>query len=908
MKKNLKGCVEQLPVEEPQILWDVNRYDDIEAVGMKPDLAHKKNAHMTAAWQFAKTTRVRIPNPAALSQFRYLTFSVLSVGGAGGSFSLFFDCGDEARDGYECTLNIARDGWNDYRLELPFLRAVGTPSGWGDVRAIVLDSAVGGQANRSETVLYFDHLFGWEGTALPLYAKMPELKGAAVFSRTGTYSIVDRKKIANTPDGETAHPFERDGVLWLPMAPVAAGIARSAVVDNRAFTLNFTYRRKKYSFSATSCNMTVNGEEEPLGFYPAVVAGTLFFPAEFVKQFFHWRQIYLDPIGLIVISNRKNVFDPMRDEERVWQLVADTCFVRPTGEEILEDLHRNFPNPGRGRLFASFDELMQLRRDAKSDPALGGYVASLKEKWGSKSTAFVAPIPEKIPTDAEAVFHCDALLATAMLYRVTGDKIYSERTAELALATGAWEVWEQLSPARLGSLALALSVAYDWCRHVWSEGRKATVERTLLRGVLRPMLATLDGNGRMWRVGSPAAAVAGSGILAASLALADVYPQTSYKLLDRVLRNLEPCFAALSPDGGMVESAGAWADLSHSLALTVAMLRRACGTDYGLSAAPGFAATAYFPLYAETASGAWNYHNAAEDAIDTSMLFFFSRLSEDPVLARMRRRELLSGKKEVTPFDILFYVPVDDAFVPHLALDTVYRRAGLAVMRSDWGDGANLIGLHGGCNRASGGDLDAGSVILEMGGERFFAETGGDDSLPLLLRRRAAGQNAWFVDPHDESIPDQNPDAVARLTEMRTSDERAYAIVDMSGVSDRLARAKRGVMLTEARRVAVIQDEISMTDPAELTWRLWTRAEVQLTPSGRSATLTQNGKRLACRLGGVGSPARFEVEHFEKWTALTVRIPAREKVRIAVICRLLTEGESLGERGYEVVPMSRWCE
>ncbi|MBQ8212545.1 MAG: hypothetical protein IJZ80_00925 [Clostridia bacterium] len=911
MKKNLKGCVELIEAGESRVLVDMNQIDMIERTGLVPDLAHKKSAHATAKWHFEALSRaVFATGGSDLTAVRYLTFSVFAIAGIGGSFSLMFDssAAGEGRNGYEMTLPITRDGWNSYRLELPFMRAVGEPTGWDKIESICFDCVAGGQANHANTKLYIDNLFVWEDMAPPLYASMPELKGAAVFSRTGNFSIVDRKRISNTPDGSIAKPFERNGILWLPMATVAAGIAHSAVVDTVAETLSFTYRRKKYFFVANERKMTVNGVSEPLTFAPISVGGCLFFPCDFVRNFFRWRQTFTDPMGLIVLSNRKSIFESRRDEGVIWQLIADTTFLRPDGERVLADLHRNFPNPARGRLLASFDELMQLRKNAKVDAQLGDYVERLKSVYGLRSERFAKP---SVAADADVAMMTEAseaILAFAMLYRVTGDKQYAERVAVECEAIAAIENWGNAS--EIAQISFGVTVGYDWCRHIWSEGRKALIERGLLRAAMRPCLAAYDGKGRMWRLGGAEAAEINCAMLALSLAMADVYPQTSYKLLDRVLRNIEPCFESLAPDGGHPESVSAWEKSCRALVLTVAMLRRACGSDYGFGSAPGFAATAYFPIHAETSNGSWNYHDATAHAVDTSLLFRMSQEMGDPVPAWMRRQQILSGKKQVHPFDILFYTPVDDSMAPYLPLDAVYRKAGLAMMRSGWSAEANFVGLHGGRNHERRGDLDAGSVVLEMGGVRFFEETGGEENLPMLLRRRAAGQNTFAVEPAAEPAPDQNPDAIARLVEMRSAPERAYAVVDMASTSDLILRGKRGAMLTDGRSVAVIQDEVTLEREAEVVWHFWTKAEVKLNASGRVATLKKDGKTLACRISGIGSPVRFEAKSIEDsgMTCLEVRANGKEKLRVAFVCRLLAEGESAASRVYEVVPMSRWSE
>lgn len=905
MKKNLKGYVEKYEIGESTCLVDMNQYDMIESAGMTPDLKHKKSAHMTAAWRFSERTRVAIPMGGAdLTDYRYLTFSVFAVQGAGGSFSLTFDGSAEGagESGYECTLPIHRDGWNEYRVELPFLRALKQVPGWDHIGSICLDCAIGGQANSTNTVLYIDNLFVRQEPPVPAFVTMPELKGAAAFSRTGSFSIVDRKRIANTVDGSDAKPFEQNGTLWLPMAPVAAGIAHGAVVDTIAGTLAFTYRRKKYLFTAGSNKMTVNGQEEYLGFIPGNLNGTLFFPSEFVRSFFHWRQTYVHPLGLIVLSNRRNVFEIPRDEEIIWQLVADMTFLRPDGQRILNDLHRRYPNPARGRLLASYDELMQLRRDAKTDAALKGLVNDLKARKADASRE------EQIGADLSA--YTEALLEFSILYRVTGDKTYSERAAVMAEELARMESWEGDSVRTLGEVGFGMAVCYDWCHHVWSEARKAVVERGMLRNGMRPGVALYDGKGKMWYPGGAVCATVNGGMLAMALALADIYPETALKLLDRILRNVEPCFAAYAPDGGYAESVAGWEKSHRGLAMIVAMLEKACGTDYGLGAAPGFLATAYFPLMTEGACGSWNYGSTPCGAVDTCLLPWFSKRTEDPALAWMRRQQILSGKKAVHPFDILFYTPVDENEIPNLPLDAVYRKAGLVTMRSDWSAGAMMVGLHGGKNRIPGGELDAGSVILECGGERFFSETGGVEALPLMTRYRAEGQNTLVINPVEAPAMDQNPDASAELLTVKGNAGQVFAVVDMSSTNDAILRGKRGVMLIEGRRVAVIQDELTLDASGVACWSVWTEAEVTLTKSGRTAKLTRNGKTLVCRLCGVGSPARFEAQaHPESgFTRITVQVEVKERLRMAVVCRMLQDGETGNEKHYEMTPMSKWEE
>lgn len=921
MKKNLRSMIETWQESPAQILVDMNQYDLIESTGMKPDLSHKKSAHISAAWRLRDLARVVIPMGGSdLSGVRYLTFSVCAAGAAGASFRLVFSNSQTGENvgGYETVVTVAKDGWNDYRFEIPFLHGTGKCTGWNDIGSIILEVLNVPTEGRSP-VLYIDSFYVYESDLAPVYARMPELKGAAVFSKTGSFSIIDRKRIPNSIDDSEAKPFEEDGILWLPMAPVAAGLAFSCVVDNRALTLSFTYRRKKYAFSATSNCVTVDGVEAELGFFPRVCGGMLFFPADYVREFFRWRQMFVDGMGLIILSNRKNIFQSGRDSAILWQLVAATTFWRPEADRVLGDLRRRF-SASRGRLLLSHDELMQLRRRAKEEPELAAYLKDLKKHYDGVLNS--EPIAAAVPRTAQQLTSAlnssaERVFALSTLYRLTGNKKYCERAALECEALAKFNDWNSGLMSSVGAVSFAVAICYDWCHHVWSEGRKAIVERAMLRNGMRVGLETYDGKRRMWIDGGTASAVVNAGMLAMALALADIYPETALKLVDRVLRNVESCFASYAPDGGYSEGVGAWEKSSRALAMLIAMLQKACGNDYGFASAPGFAATGYFGIVTETEIGMWNFHNSCACPTETSTLFWLSQQYNNPTYAAVRHQQIASGAKQVTPLDLLFYTPVDESFVPVLPQDTVYRKAGLAILRSGWGKEDAFVGLHGGANDEVNGDLDAGSIILDMAGVRFFAETGGIESLPIMMRRRAVGQNTIVVNPAAEPAPDQEPHAVAKIIEMKGREDCIYAVVDMTATSKDILRGKRGVMLTDDRKTVVIQDELVLKAPGEILWTVYTPANVEILNGGKVAKLTIGDKVLKCQIGGFGK-AKFEAETVENsnvpfnselcLTRLFIKAEVKERLRLSVAAKVIGEGDDFDAKLYEVAPISTWGE
>ena len=897
MKKNLKTIIETTHFEAPKCILDMNNYEMIENSGMIPDLKHQQSAHITARWEPATLAcaRISLGNPD-LSAYRYLTFSVFAIKGEGRRFRLRFESDTQANGegGYTATLPISRNGWNDYRLELPFLQSEGTTCGWDHIRAIRLESI-----DDPDFSLCLDNFYGWYNLAPQVYVRMPELKGAAMFSKTAAYAVIDRRRIPVAIDADLcARPFEENGVLWLPMAPIAAVLGHRAAADNKANTLSFAYRRKQYTFSDDTA-YTVNGEVQTLAFCPVVRAGTLFFPADFLMEMFHWRQCFTDPSGLVVLSNRKNAFVSGRDEYLIQQLNREITFAYPRGEEVMEDLRKKISNPDKCRLLLLPEEWMAKRKLAKVDPTLGKLLELLKDAYGYKSETFAdAPVfadgdSAKADWSGSIEQASRRLQSFSALYRLTGEKRYAERCAAECEALANLPDWNaSCNISHTAAIGLSVAFAYDWCHSVWSEGRKATIERAMLRYLLRPAVECYNGKLYMWRSGSADAAEINCAFTAAALALANVYPETALKVIRHSLRNLLPCFDAYAPDGGYPEGVAAWERATNALVLLISMLQSATGKDYGLASASGFSATARFAVVTETINGSWSFHQGASRFTQTATFGWFSNQFQAPVYAWLRQRDLLSEKKEITVFDLIYYAPVAEGYSPTLSLDAVYRKAGLVTFRSGWKKDSNLLALHGGDNRIAGDILDAGTFLLEMGGERFFSDT--------PCKNGADGSSTLTVNGT------QSTNATADILEARSHAACAYAVVDTTKISPLVSRGKRGILLAQSRQVAVVQDELSLSDAATVTWRAYTPAKV-VSASARTLLLELNGQQLLCKLSGAGN-GRFHYAPVDDsgYTCISVESAVKGKFRLAVSFRLFHEGDQKSEKFYDLRPISTW--
>ena len=193
-----------------------------------------------------------------------------------------------------------------------------------------------------------------------------------------------------------------------------------------------------------------------------------------------------------------------------------------------------------------------------------------------------------------------------------------------------------------------------------------------------------------------------------------------------------------------------------------------------------------------------------------------------------------------------------------------------------------------------------------MGGERFFTETNGYEDLPTEIRTHGMSKNTVVLCSAESNEPDQDLDAVAEIIEARSTRSCAYAIVDMTATNDLILRGKRGILLSENRSLAVVQDELTLTDLANVIWNAYTPAKV-ISASARTLVLELNGKRLLCKLSGAGN-GRFTVTPVEgtDLKRITVQATANGKFRMAVACRLLADGESRSQKLYDLRPMSTW--
>ena len=672
-----------------------------------------------------------------------------------------------------------------------------------------------------------------------------------------------------------------------------------------------------------------------------------------------------DYASIYVVDNMQNI-SPICEKMDITQ--AETFF-RPAAKETAADIYANHPTKDdHPRVVLTNEDFDRLRAYSSSDADYKDMLAKIDITVSGKDgksgyLTYKQPVynveqkGSLLETSRNVM---NRVIPMAYMYQMTGDEKYAAgvwRQVEPVCDEELFADWHPAHFLDTGEMALAVSIAYDWCYDYWTAEQKEYIEKALYRNIIELIFKTTEGKASY---NSPAAGtnwgpVCGGGAIAASAAAFHIYPEECSAVISYCVKSLENAIKDYAPDGGYSEGPMYWDYGTTYLTWLISTLESACGSDYGMLKASGLDKTGYFPSYITGPMGAFNYHDSSGEnsALTTKLGYYFADRYNDKNLAGIRYNALKNGVygmgQSLSIFDMLFYKPENinkDFSYTDLPKDKYIRQIETVTMKENMTDKtASFLTLHGGYNCANHGNLDAGAFVLDAGGVRWFKELGGGNySLPGYFSsgktgqrwnyyvNRAEGQNTLVINPTER--PDQYPLSTSYITKFKENgDDGAAAVLDMSPAYSQsyAADVKRGAMLTNNRKTMIIQDEVKgifdydeETDgfQSELYWFAHTAASIEVSPDGRSAVLTQGQKRLHAQIVSDDSDVLFTVRDAAKLETspkkhelessyanikkLTIELKDHESASFAVVFNLLEDNEDEPEFKYEYVPLEQW--
>ena len=462
----------------------------------------------------------------------------------------------------------------------------------------------------------------------------------------------------------------------------------------------------------------------------------------------------------------------------------------------------------------------------------------------------------------------------AMAYRLTGKSQYRDRCTDEMLSAAAFTDWNPSHFLDVAEMTLALAVGYDWLYHDLGESTRATIAAAILDKGLRTSLKHTG-----WvKASNNWGQVCHAGMLAAAFALMDREEALAAEVTHRAIVHLPLSMRAFAPKGCYPEGPGYWAYGTDFNVLAIAMLEGILGTDFGLTALPGFTATAdYLDLVTGPSGLTFNYADGGMGrGTDCATWWFAQRFNrpdilpwfEKPALLRYCAASLAKGRAgdRLFAFTLFWLRPVPDGLTPSTPLAwSSEGHVPITIQRSSWDNAtATFVGLKAGSPSAPHGHMDAGSFVLDARGIRWAYDLGMENYHKieaLGMKLWDAGQNAdrWRIfrlssHSHNTLVIDgqlQLAKGTAKVLTFRDGPE-SEAVLDLTPVYTNATKVIRTGTLHADGTYRLTDTLQGLRPGATVRWGMVTKAAPDDARTG-SLLLREAGKQL--RLTAQHDPA-----------------------------------------------------
>jgi hypothetical protein len=450
------------------------------------------------------------------------------------------------------------------------------------------------------------------------------------------------------------------------------------------------------------------------------------------------------------------------------------------------------------------------------------------------------------------------VLVCAFFHHTTGERVFLERAEAEMLAAAAFSDWNPSHFLDVAEMTAALAIGYDWLHEQLSE-----VSRRRIREAIRDkgLRAGADAAHWWWTSDNNWNQVCVGGLVLGALAIADEEPLLAEQILSLGRKHHVHGLRSYKPDGVYPEGPGYWNYGSSYSAMTVAALRSALGTDWGICAREGFLASA--AAYVQTCTPSGMMYNFADGSMSARMrptLFWFARERHDPGLLHGQRALLdddYAVRTRLAPLAALWWPQDGLRQTSRLPLHWAGQGPNpIAVFRESWSDpNALYLGLKGGSALVSHAHMDAGSFVLEADRVRWALDLQQQgyhtvESKGVTLWRNDQDSQRWRIFrlgpfSHNTLTIDGQLHRATGAASLRTVE--SGAVVDLSAVfAGQAKRVQRGFRWLGNREV-LVQDEADGLKPgAVVRWAMVTKAQVAC--DGNHAQLRQDGQHLHARL------------------------------------------------------------
>lgn len=669
-----------------------------------------------------------------------------------------------------------------------------------------------------------------------------------------------------------ASPFRYENEDFVPVKFFAESIGAVCNADNGSILIE--YENKKYVFNEIICRENI--------IYAPI--------RELCSRL--GLHLFLE-YDLIIYSKQPIELSWKNNLSELCKLCESFIYDDVTGNEIVDLVRQRHPHCAHPRMIMTEDKFEYLREEYRKGEECEPVYKALFNTLTQKCDEFLETEPCTYVLRAGIrLMHVSDIVQTrclslALMYNITGNEKYAARARTEIMSACAFPDWHPYHFLDTGIMVCGIGLAYDWLyNRLSSEDREIIKNAIIEKGLAQIMndydYKTIVSNDQsnplarttLWnsKTGGNWRFAAGFGVAVGALAICDELSGDELVMAERSLSqsliDIRPSISCFAPDGAYGEGVGYWNFSSVYWQRYAASLVTAAGSDFGYFDAPGMKHTNSFLYAVSGPAAAYAYHDVKVGSSDVPTgVLFWAKHFKNYAQAKPRIKVILDGRGNY--HDLLFY---DHAFLNSQEiksdLDFMSDNAGIFASRSGWKREDFWLAFHAdtGIIKPSHRHADGGSFALQAMGEEFFFDLGSDDyNVPnyrqTAYRCRAEGHNGILFNPGkgQYGIYDMQYEGESSIDIWKSGSDVSFAQADITDLwREDLIKGRRGVKLYKNDKVVIVQDELVMKKDSELYWFAHTRADVKISPDGKTAELSLNGKKLFAKIIA-GEGAMFSV-------------------------------------------------
>lgn len=458
-----------------------------------------------------------------------------------------------------------------------------------------------------------------------------------------------------------------------------------------------------------------------------------------------------------------------------------------------------------------------------------------------------------------------------MAYQITGDKKYSEKLYDMAIASSRLAGWTDgtVNNLTVSYMMEGFSLCYDWCYDAYTDVQRTAIADFATENCLGFAMSeynNLERGSHTWSTTyTNHNSIPNANFIMGSVAFADYAPQLCETVLYYAGERIKNYLAGLAPDGGWWEGEMYTNLLFSHMAKASETLMLNFGEDNIIADTPFVERTADFQIAVKGPLGTYNFaelQNPNQYCMP-EMLWLANRYNRKDVRSWALENINFTNAKNCA-LGLLWAEDLSDVD-EHTFTNAYIRGIEHITLGNGYDADSSWLSVLGGVNMGSHKHLDLGSFIYDYNGVRWATELGLNNYYKgyhcetskekIYYRSRSEGHNTLVINPSSEDggqrMNDSNGISKGEVVSYNLRADKPFAIYDLStAYSDKADSVKRGFRMLDGNIGFIVRDEFVTTSdaseasPDEVYWFMHTDASIDVSSDGKSAILTQDGKSV----------------------------------------------------------------